>query len=327
MDVRRDRPVRRIRPSQLVSIFTGDCFGGRLRSTSDRRSAFRDDQANPQTGPFHVVGAEPGDTLAIHLIDVEPARDWAVSSTVPLFGALTGTRTTATLQPPLPELTWIYAVDLTAREVVFQARDSSHTSRLPMTPFLGTIGVAPAGGEVRSSLVPDAFGENMDAPECQAGTTLYLGVNVPGALLSLGDGHCCQGDGEACGVAVESAMNTPFTVTLIKGYRCEWPRLETDSEIMVAGSSRPLEDAFRVAHVELVRWIAAASGLSELDAYQLVAQGARSRIANVCDPNYTVVAKIVKALIPGQQTWMGDAHRNLRRIGVTAMLAGPTRDL
>src|SRR5207344_2327464 len=101
--------------------FTEDAFAGRIRSTDDLPSqTIAYPFINPQTGPFHVEGAEPGDTLAIHLIDVQPARDWAVSTTVPLFGALTGTRLTATLQPALPERTWVYAVDLAAREVVYQ---------------------------------------------------------------------------------------------------------------------------------------------------------------------------------------------------------------
>ena len=138
---------------------------------------------NPQTGPFFVEGAEPGDTLAIHLIDVQPARDWAVSTTVPLFGALTGTKYTATLQPALPERTWLYAVDLAAREVIYQALDSAFSVRLPLEPFLGTIGVAPAADEARNVLVPEAFGGNMDTPEARAGTTIYLGVNVAGGAL------------------------------------------------------------------------------------------------------------------------------------------------
>ena len=233
-------PIMRIAPGDVLDLFTEDAFGGRIRSTDDLPSrSIQYPYINPQTGPFHVEGAEPGDTLAIHLIDVQPARDWAVSTTVPLFGALTGTKYTATLQGALPERTWFYTVDGAAREVIYRALDSDFTTRLPLEPFLGTIGVAPAAGEARNVLVPEAFGGNMDTPEARAGTTIYLGVNVEGALFSIGDGHYTMGEGEVCGVAVEGAMDTLLTVDVIKGIFCEWPRLEDDDSIMVAGSYRP----------------------------------------------------------------------------------------
>jgi acetamidase/formamidase len=270
---------------------------------------------NPQTGPFHVEGAEPGDTLAIHLIDVQPARDWAVSTTVPLFGALTGTKYTATLQEPLPERTWVYAVDRAAGEVMYEALDSDYQVRLPLQPFLGTIGVAPAAMETRNVLVPEAFGGNMDTPEARAGTTIYLGVNVEGALFSVGDGHYTMGDGEVCGVAVEGAMDTVLVVEIIKGFYCEWPRLEDDDSIMVAGSYRPLEDAFRIAHTQLINWISDDTGLSLMDTYQLVTQASRSGIANVCDANYTIVAKMPKRALPGDVEWMSGVHHRLRQVG------------
>ena len=94
--------------------------------------------------------------------------------------------------------------------------------------MLGTVGVAPAGNEVRSSLVPDRFGGNMDTPQMRAGTTCFLGVNVEGALFSIGDGHYRQGEGESCGTAVEGAMTTTLIVDLVKGAAPGWPRLEDD---------------------------------------------------------------------------------------------------
>jgi acetamidase/formamidase len=309
-------PIRRVAPGDVLDLFTEDAFGGQIRSTDDLPSASIEYPfINPQTGPFYVEGAEPGDTLAIHLIDVQPARDWAVSTTVPLFGALTGTKYTATLQDALPERTWLYTVDRPAREVIYRALDSDFSTRLPLEPFLGTIGVAPAAGEARNVLVPEAFGGNMDTPEARAGTTIYLGVNVEGALFSIGDGHYTMGEGEVCGVAVEGAMDTLLTVDVIKGVFCEWPRLEDDDSIMVAGSYRPLEDAFRIAHTQLIRWICAETGLSVMDAYQLVTQASRSPIANVCDANYTIVAKMPKRYLPASADWMGGAHARLRRIG------------
>jgi len=313
-------PVLRVRPGDVLDVFTEDAFGGRIRTTQDLFSKnVTFPFVNPQTGPFYVEGAEPGDTLAIHLIDVQPAREWAASTTVPLFGSLTSTKYTATLQPPLAEKTWIYRVDLAAREVIYKAVDSEYSVRLPLEPFHGTIGVAPAAREARNALVPEAFGGNMDSPEARAGTTIYLGVNVEGALFSLGDGHYTQGEGEVCGVAVEGAMNTRLTVDLIKGVFCEWPRLEDDNWIMVAGSYRPLEDAFRIAHTQLVQWVASSAGLSILDAYQLVSQTSRSPIANVVDFNYTIVAKMPKRYLPKGIAWMGGTHDRLRALGLSVM--------
>jgi acetamidase/formamidase len=309
-------PIHTVRPGEILELYTEDCFAGRIRGIDDLpATSIEFPFINPQTGPFFVEGAEPGDTLAIHLVDVAPARDWAVSTSVSLFGALTSTRITASLQDPLPERTWFYRVLEPEQEVVFQALDSELEVRFPLQPFHGTIGVAPAAFEVRNVLVPDAFGGNMDSPEVRAGATVYLGVNVPGALFSLGDGHYTMGEGEACGAAVEGAMNTVLVVDLIKQRYCDWPRLESDEAIMVAGSCRPLEDAFRVAHAQIVHWIAGALGLSLMDAYQLVSQAARSRIANVVDPNYTIVAKVPKRFLPSDVTWMSGAHERLRRIG------------
>lgn len=302
-------PVARIEPGTFLDVYTEDCFAGRVRSEKDLVSAVCEFPfLNPQTGPFHVVGAEPGDTVAVHFVSVEPARDWAASTTVPLFGALTSTHTTATLQPPLPEVVWMWQLDRARRTCLFSARDSDIQVELPMDPMHGTVGVAPANLEVRSALVPDAHGGNMDTPEMRAGVTCYLGVNVEGALLSLGDGHARQGEGETCGVAVECAMNTVVLVELLKGVATPWPRIESDTHLMSTGSARPLEDAFRISQLDLVQWLARDYGLSELDAYQLLSQAGEAPLANVCDTNYTCVAKIRKEWLPA-----GEPHRGLHR--------------
>ncbi len=307
-------PVARIRPPAILEVFTEDAFAGRVRSERDLVTEVCEfPYVNPQTGPFYVEGAEPGDTVAVHFISIEPARDWAASTTIPLFGALTGTHLTALLNDPLPELVWIYQLDAAARTCRFTARHGDFTVDLPMDPMHGTVGVAPAMLEVRSALVPDAFGGNMDTPEMRAGATCYLGVNVEGALLSLGDGHARQGEGETCGVAVECAMNTVLVVDLIKGAACPWPRLESDEFLMSAGSARPLEDAFRIAQLDMVQWLAAEYGFDRLDAYQLITQAIEAPLANVCDPNYTSLAKMPKRYLPAADA-MGGAHARLREL-------------
>jgi acetamidase/formamidase len=306
-------PLVSVRPGTVVSTWTLDCFAGRVTSTSDRVSEVCDAAyLNPQTGPFYVEGAEPGDTLVVHFRSIRPRSvdgvTRGVSTTVPLFGSLTATTLTAMLHQPLPELTWVYEIDNAAGLVRYDARDSSVQVDLPLDPMHGTVGVAPPLSEVRSSLTPGSWGGNMDTPEMRSGTTCYLGVNVEGALFSLGDGHARQGEGETCGVAVECPMDTVLVLDLVKGAPTPWPRLEDDRFIMTVGSSRPLEDAFRIAHTEMVRWIEELTGLSAMDAYQLVSQTALTPVANVVDTSYSVVCKVAKAHLPGNPVIMADAR-------------------
>jgi acetamidase/formamidase len=308
-------PVRSVQPGTVMELWTEDAFGGKVRGPGDLVSQVIEFPfVNPQTGPFLVEGAEPGDTLAIHFVSIEPSRDWAASTTIPLFGSLTTTHATAGLQDPLDEVVWMYEVDRTRRVVTYRSLRGGHTVELPLDPMHGTVGVAPASFEARSSLVPDAHGGNMDTPEMRAGTTCFLGVNVEGALFSIGDGHCRQGEGESCGVAVEAAMDTVIVVDLVKGAATPWPRLENDDYVMSAGSARPLEDAFRISQVDMIEWLATERDMDRLDAYQLLTQGAETPIANVVDPNYTVVTKLRKAYLPSGDAY-GGAHTRLKEMG------------
>jgi acetamidase/formamidase len=301
-------PVMKVKPGDVLELWTDDCFTSLVRTVDDLASEkIVFPFLNPQTGPFYVEGAEPGDTLALHFVSIEPSRNWGVSTTFPLFGALTSTLATVTLQDPLEEIVWVYEVDAARRSVRFEARRGDHAVELPLEPMHGTVGVAPANLEARSALVPGSHGGNMDTPEIRAGATCYLGVNVEGALFSLGDGHYRQGEGETCGVAVEGAMDTVLIVDLIKGRTTPWPRIENDEYIMSTGSARPLEDAFRIAHGDLVMWLVDELGFDRYDAYQLVTQVSETPIANVCDPNYTVVAKAPKRYLPRVDVY--GAHR------------------
>jgi acetamidase/formamidase len=310
-------PFRRITPGTALRLWSDDAFCGVLRSTKDLASEKVDLRfVNPQTGPFYVEGAEPGDTLALHFVAMEPARDWGASAAIPFFGGLTSTDRVATLQDPLPDTTWIYELDRARNTVTFAAQHSDLSVELPVEPMLGTVGVAPPGGEVRSSLVPERFGGNMDTPQMRPGTTCFLGVNVEGALFSIGDGHYRQGEGEACGTAVEGAMTTTLIVELIKGGAPAWPRLEDDAHWMTVGSSRPLEDAWRIGQVELVRWFGELYGLHPMDAYQLLSQITEAPIANVVDANYSAVLKARKSLLPAASAY-GGLHAELRQRAAT----------
>ena len=312
-------PVMTVRPGTALRLWSDDAFCGRLRSVDDLASASLDMPfVNPQTGPFFVEGAQPGDTLVLHIAALTPARSWGASSLIPFFGGLTGTDRTATLQPPLAERTWIYQLDSEAGTVAFESSTGDVSVALPVEPMLGTIGVAPAAGEVRSALVPDTFGGNMDTPEARAGTTVYLRVNVPGALFSIGDGHYRQGEGESCGTAVEGAMRSTVLVDLVKGDASgggpAWPRLQDDEHLMVVGSSRPLEDAWRAGQVDAVSWTAQLTGLDTLDAYQLLSQISRVPLANVVDANYSVVTKLPTRYLPGAGAAYGGIHRRMREL-------------
>ena len=135
-------------------------------------------------------------------------------SLFPGFGALKGTDQTAMLSPDLPETVWFYGSTAPKASRATRSQDGKHSWEVPLAPFLGCLGVSPANGEARSTIVPDYFGGNMDCPEVRAGNTVYLGVRVPGALVSFGDGHYAMGDGEIMGTAIEGAMNVELTVDL-----------------------------------------------------------------------------------------------------------------
>ena len=291
--------AKRIQPGTRIVSWTEDCYDGAVTKPDQIPSKVQlPGHDNPQTGPFFVEGAEPGDTLAIHIEKLEPARDHGISSSFPGFGALNATDRTALLHTDLPETVWFYQVDSEKRVLRTRSQDGKLSWEVPLAPFLGCLGVSPANGEARSTVVPDDFGGNMDCPEVRAGNTVYLGVRVPGALLSFGDGHLGMGDGEIIGTAVEGAMNVELTVDLIKKRETPWPRIENDEWLMSVGAGRPLEDAARIAFKDMVRWVREKTGLSEMDAYQFVSQNARAPIVQIVDPNYTVLVKIEKSRLP-----------------------------
>ena len=306
------KPVMKIKPGQALKLWSEDAFNDTIKSINDLSSEKVDLRyVNPQTGPFYVEEAEPGDTLAIHIVDLKPARNRGASTTIPFFGGLTSTDRTAMLQDALPDTTWIYEVDLAKNTVGFESRFGNFSVELPIENMLGTVGVAPPGGEVRSSLVPERFGGNMDSPEVKKGSTIYLGVNVEGALFSIGDGHYRQGEGEACGTAVEGAMDSIILVDLIKGSAPAWPRIENDEYFMSVGSSRPMEDSWRIGQVDLIRWFQDLYGLHQMDSYQLLSQITKVPIANVVDANYSVVVKAAKSLLPKVDAF-GGMHQSLK---------------
>ncbi|HJT01988.1 MAG TPA: acetamidase/formamidase family protein [Terriglobales bacterium] len=289
-------PVARLRSGDTLEVNTLDAFGNVLKGPPDTLSMVKGD--NPLTGPFYIEGAEPGDTLAIKFLDLQVDGNQGVGAFAPGFGALNSSTYTPMLGPPLPERIWYYPVDHASNMATFHAHDSKFSVQIPLHPFLGCIGVAPAGGEARSSIVPAENGGNMDAPEASVGNTLYLPVNVAGALLYMGDGHAAMGDGEVDGTAIEAPLRARLQVTVIKGSKIDWPRFENESSIMTVGITRPLDDALRVAFTQLVGWIHQDYGLSELDAYELLSKVAKIHLDEMVDPNYVIVVSVDKKYLP-----------------------------
>jgi amidase len=289
-------PVAHLKSGDILDTNTLDCFGNAIQKPGDTLSMSKGD--NPLTGPFFIDGAQPGDTIAVKILDLDVDGNQGIGAFAPGFGAISPTNYTPMLAPAPPEKLWFYPIDHADNTATFQALDSKFTVKIPVHPFFGCIGVAPANGEVRSSIVPAEFGGNMDSPEASAGNTVYFPVNVPGALLYMGDGHAAMGDGEVAGTAIEVPLHARVQVDVIKNKKINWPRFENDQAIMTVGAYRPLDDCLRIAFTELVAWIHADYGLSEFDAYELLSKVARIHLNEMVDPNYVVVASIDKKYLP-----------------------------
>ncbi|HEY6968598.1 MAG TPA: acetamidase/formamidase family protein [Candidatus Angelobacter sp.] len=291
-------PVAHLKSGNILETNTVDCFGNAIKKPGDTLSMATGD--NPLTGPFYVDGAEPGDMLAVKILDLEVDGDQGIGALAPGFGAINSTGYTPMINPPIPEKIWFYPIDHKSNTATFKTLDSKFSVKIPLHPFFGCIGVAPAGGEARSSIVPAEFGGNMDSPEASVGNTVYFPVNVSGAMLFLGDGHAAMGDGEIAGTAIEVPLRGRLQVQVIKGRKINWPRFENDDYIMTVGAYRPLDDALRIAFTELVGWIHNDYGLSELDAYELLSKVAEIHLNEMVDPNYVIVAKINKKFLPAK---------------------------
>jgi amidase len=293
-------PVAHVKSGGVLEANSLDCFGNALQKPGDPFSLIKID--NPLTGPFFIDGAEPGDTLVVRILDLQVDSKQGVGAFSPGFGAANATHYSPMLETkPLPERAWYYPIDAEKKLITFQATDSDFKVQFPLKPFLGCIGVAPANGEARSSIVPAEFGGNMDAPEVSPGNTLYLPVNVKGALFYFGDGHAAMGDGEVAGSAVEVPMRAKFRFEVIKGKSTGWPRFENEHEIMTAGIYRPVDDAVRIAVTEMVHWMHRDYGLSELDAYELFSKVGKLHLTEMVDPNYVIVASMDKKYLPAKK--------------------------
>jgi acetamidase/formamidase len=252
-----------------------------------------------EVGPIYVEGATTDDMLKVTIHRVRPNYDYAATRLYTDFGSLSNESGNRVLNPPIPERRYLWRLDRDAMTGTTQLQGSRMEAiTVDLQPMLGRLAVAPRGEESYTGLWPGYFGGNMDAREMREGTTVYLPIFHDGAYFYFGDGHARQGTGEISGAALETSMDVVLEIDVVKGKVIDWPRFEDDEYIMVAGSARPLIDAFRIAHVELVEWLEEEWGFDRYDAYLLLGQLAESTIANVVDPQYTIVAKFPKKYLP-----------------------------
>ena len=279
-------PVLRIADGDTVVTTTVDARG---RDSNDELVT---EPGNPQTGPFYVEGAEPGDALAVRFDRITPNRRRGFT------GALIAERIlepafVRTL-PPKREVNW--DVDVEKQTVTLTDPESKINGfTVPMVPMLGCFGVAPPRGQAISTATSYVNGGNMDYRGHVEGVTVYFPVATPGALFHLGDGHAVQGDGEIVGTGVEISMDVQFTAWVVKNSNIVWPRTEDDDYLMAFGNARPLDEALQYATTELLRWLDADYGLDTESASIMLGQTIEYEIANVFDPAYTVVAKLKKS--------------------------------
>jgi amidase len=287
-------PVLRIRPGDRVITTTVDA-GGR-----DHTNQAITARGNPQTGPFYIEGAEPGDTLVVRLEKIEPNRPTGWSR-VTLANNVVDPEDVPHL--PFAEngggVMGEWAIDLeNQRATIITPQTALGELSLPLEPMLGCFGVAPERGQAISTATSGPHGGNMDYRGFGPGVTVYFPVAVEGALLFVGDGHALQSDGEISGTGIEISMDVEFTVELIKNHPIGWPRGENDEYIFTAGNARPLDQCVQHATSEMLRWLQSDYGLDKLSAHLLLSQCGRYDLGNVFDPAYTMICKIEKKYLP-----------------------------
>jgi acetamidase/formamidase len=284
-------PALRIKSGDRVVTKTIDASGvdfeGKTVSTA----------GNPQTGPFFIEGAEPGDSIVVIIekVEINRATAWSGSLLAPYAAHPQGIA--ARKDSEAKRVTW----NLDKAKNVATLADPGifpEGFSLPLRPMLGCIGVAPARKEAIGANTPGNFGGNMDYAHLGAGVKVTLPVFEPGALLFLGDGHARQGEGEVVGSGLETSMDVTFTVELAKRKTIAWPRLENATHITVLGSSRNTLEAMQLATMEMQQILMQDYGFTERGAQLLMGQAGEYEIANVVDPAFTVVAKMRKDLLP-----------------------------
>ena len=291
------QPILSVLPGQSVEIETIDSSGGQLNagSTLGDLSTLSFDRVNPITGPIYIEGAKPGDAVAVTFLDFQPSG-WGWTANIPGFGLLADQFTNPVLH------IWKYD------SVLMKPALYMPGGKVPLKPFVGTIGLALQENGVYSIVPPHRVGGNLDIRDNSVGTTLYLPVEVMGFLLSLGDTHAAQGDGEICGTAIESPMTVAIKIVLIKEANFAFPRFETDGPVTqhfdgkgykaTTGIGEDLMQVAKDAIPEMADWVSATTGISALYAYMLFSVCGDLKISEIVDmPNLTLSFYLPKAVL------------------------------
>jgi acetamidase/formamidase len=278
-------PVLRVADGDTIVTTTVDARG------YDHRREQITPRGNPQTGPFFVEGAEPGDTLVVQLDRIWPNREYGWCGSSVAANVVDPGYVKQLPDAPLAE----WSVDREAGTATLVGPESK-LGRLtvPLEPMLGCFGVAPPRKQAISTATSGEHGGNMDYRGFVAGATVYFPVFEPGALLFVGDGHAVQGCGEIVGSGIEISMDVQVTVRVLKGKTIGWPRGENAECIFTVGCARPLDQCVQHATTEMLKWLQADYGLDALGANLLLAQCVRYDLGNMFDPAYTMVCKVAK---------------------------------
>ncbi len=283
-------PALRINPGDTIKTWTVDAGG------TDAKGVRRSMGGNPETGPFYVEGALPGDTLAIKFNRIRLNRGSAISG-----GRIVGTALTPSYNRSAKfadnfDSDW--KLDLQSQTATLaKPTDRLKNFRVQLQPMLGCVGVAPPANQSFRTGWLGPWGGNMDYSGVREGVTVYLPVFQEGAILFVGDGHALQGDGELTGDALETSMDVEFTVDLIRGRATAGPRMESDEYLMASGIANSLQDAFQQATTQLALWLERDYKLSANESNVVLGTSVRYDIAEVVDPQFHIVAKIAKSVL------------------------------
>jgi amidase len=281
-------PAATVAPGTTLEFDCLDASAGQLTPSSTVADVATLDfgKVNPVTGPIFIDGAEPGDALKIMLDHYAPSG-FGWTANIPGFGLLADQFKDPALH------VWNYQADTLAPALF------STLAKVPLKPFAGTIGVALAEPGLHSVVPPRRVGGNLDIRDLAAGATLYLPVEVAGALFSIGDTHAAQGDGEVCGTAIESPMKVTLTLDLVKGANLKMPRFTTPGPVtrhldakgyeVTTGIGPDLMAGARIAVAEMVELLCRTRNLAPVDAYMLCSVCGDLRISEIVDqPNWVV---------------------------------------
>ncbi len=282
-----NKPVLTVAPGDTIHTTTVDAGG------TDERNIRRVGGGNPETGPFYIEGAMPGDVLVVHINKLRLNRDWAGSDDSLVDRSL-NSDLAAKMKDVGKEIRWHLNL---AAGTASPEKPSEHLAHfsIPLKPMLGCIAAAPSiSGAAPATGDSGSFGGNMDFNELGEGATIYLRVSNPGALLYFGDGHAAQGDGEINGNALETSMDVELTVDVIPNKRIGDPRVETADAIVTMGLDGSLDDAFKEATSDMAAWLAEDYKLTPSEIAQVMGAAAEYKVSEAADRNAGVVLKLKK---------------------------------